>query len=391
MVVKVSKPEINVREKISELDKPSGTAGQAMLAAETPQEQFNLIGAGRRNLIINGAMQVAQRGTSSASTGRQTVDRFYTSNATNAVVTQSQGTSNPPAGFSSYYRMNVDTADTSIGSSQYFLINYAVEGYDAVCTAWGTAYAVPVTMSFWVRSNVTGTYVAEIQTGTSPSYESSNNYTINNSDTWEKKTITVPPFTIASLNSTNGAAFYLGFWLAAGSTWNSGTISPQWTDPNSGRATGQVNALNAVNNYFDITGVQLELGEVATPFEHRSYGEELAACQRYYQQYGFESGGPFRIIGSGNGNNTMLTGFMFQYQMRSAPSINYFGGGVDGGNFNVYVHNTAQGSTAPASTAVGTRSVRWNFSGNGTYPNAAYWIDVGPGSNQMAFTLDAEL
>ena len=382
MVVKVSKPEINVREKISELDKPSGAAGEAMLRAETPQEQFNLIGAGRRNLIINGAMQVAQRGTSSASTGRQTVDRFYTSNATNAVVTQSQGTSNPPAGFSSYYRMNVDTADTSIGSSQYFLINYAVEGYDAVCTAWGTTYAVPVTMSFWVRSNVTGTYVAEIQTGTSPSYESSHNYTINNSGTWEKKTITFPPFTIASLNSTNGAAFYLGFWLAGGSTWNSGTISPQWSDPNSGRATGQGNALNAVNNYFDITGVQLELGKVATPFEHRSYGEELALCQRYFERY--YPAGQMQIYNESSTSNHKWIRLNHAIK-RSAPSLAGSSGIINKGTNGLGTISslTRQGGS------IKEMSIRVGMSQSSGTANAVYHFDPIPGS--AYFDLDCEL
>jgi len=140
-----------------------------------------------------------------------------------------------------------------------------------------------------------------------------------------------------------------------------------------------------------IAKVQLELGKVATPFEHRSYGEELALAQRFYQQYGFESGAPGRIIGSGNGGSGVLTGFTFQYQMRTAPSINYYGGGADGGTFNIYTHNTSTGNTAPTATAVGTRSVRWNFNGNSSYPNSAYWIDVGTGTSQFAFTLDAEL
>ena len=283
MTVNVSKPAINVREKLAELDKPTGIAGEAMLRAETPQEQFNLIGAGRRRINHNGSMRISQRGTSSTSNG-YLIDRYKSYNATGATFTQSQGTTSPPEGFGHYLKINTDTADTSIGSSDYFQLSHIVEGQDVIGSGWGTSSAIPITLSFWVKSNVTGTYAVEIQTG-SGSYESSHNYTVNASGVWEYKTVTFPAFTSTAIPMNNTAGFYLNWWLAAGSTWNTGTISPEWTTGNSGRASGQVNLFAAQNNYWQVTGVQLELGKVATPFEHRSYGEELALCQRYYIQY----------------------------------------------------------------------------------------------------------
>jgi len=281
MTVKVSKPAINVREELADLKKPTGIAGEAMLRAETPQEQFNLIGAGRRRINHNGDMRIAQRGTSSTSNG-YLVDRYKSYNGTGATYTQSQGTTSPPEGFGHYLKINTDTADTSIGSSDYFQFSHAVEGQDVIGSGWGTSSAIPITLSFWVKSNVTGTYAVEIQTGLG-SYESSHNYTIDASGVWEYKTVTFPAFTATAIPMDNSAGFYLGWWLAAGSTWNTGDISPEWTTGNSGRASGQVNLFAAQNNYWQITGVQLEVGKVATPFEHRSYGEELALCQRYYQ------------------------------------------------------------------------------------------------------------
>ena len=238
---------------------------------------------GTRNLIINGAMQVAQRGTSTTSSG-YLVDRFSLNNNTDGAFTQSQETTSPPLGFGNYLKINTDTADASIGSTQYLQVLQAVEAYNIIGTGWGTASALPVTISFWVKSNVTGTYVFEIQT--TGSYESSHNYTINSSDVWEYKTVTVPAFTATAITFNNSGGMYLNWWLAAGSTWNTGTISEEWTTGNTGRASGQVNFASAINNYWQITGVQLEVGDTATSFEHESYGTTLQKCKRYYQKFG---------------------------------------------------------------------------------------------------------
>ena len=320
MTVRGNKPAINVREELADLRKPTGIAGEAMLRAETPQEQFNLIGAGRRRINHNGGMRIAQRGTSSTSNG-YLVDRYKSYNTTGATFTQSQGTTSPPEGFGHYLKINTDTADTSIGTSEYFQLSHGVEGQDVIGSGWGTSSAIPITLSFWVKSNVTGTYVVEIQTGLG-SYESSHNYTVNASGVWEYKTVTFPAFTSTAIPMDNTAGFYLSWWLAAGSTWNTGTISPEWTSGNSGRAAGQVNLFAAQNNYWQITGVQLELGKVATPFEHRSYGDELARCQRYCVVY--ENGTAL----AGNAANTSDFQSRFQYPvvMRAKPSASIVSG-----------------------------------------------------------------
>ena len=357
----------------------------------------NDIPLGNRNLIINGAMQVAQRGTSNAITGGgyHTIDRWSTvanSGMSYAVTMSQESTDSDTNGFGYSLKLLTTTAQSMTGGQNYSL-RYQIEGRDIKHFSYGTVSAKVITLSFWVKSNKTGLFSLQIYNGnTGTNHSMLTSYTVNVADTWEYKTIAIPANTSQVMNRTEAMGMMLDFNLASGP--DDIVSAFDWGLNYNGAAravTGQVNILDTVNNYFQITGVQLEAGTKATPFEHRSNGDELAKCQRYYQQYGFESGAPFRINGSGNGSNTMLTGFMFQYQMRSAPSINYFGSGSDGGNFNVYVHNTAQGNSSPTSADIGTRSVRWNFSGNGSYPNGAYWIDVGSGSNQMAFTLDAEL
>jgi hypothetical protein len=395
MTVKITKPEINVREKISELDKPSGVAGQAMLRAETPQEQQALVGVGRRNLIINGDMRIAQRGTSYTGTNGWALDRFKNSENTGGVTTLSQQSDGPytkDGHFKYYLQINVDTVDTSMAPTDYAGAFYKVEGYDFDCAGYGNSQARTLTLSFWHAHSEPGVYSISMRNdggGSNRNYVL--DYTQDVANVWQKTTITFPGDTTGTWTETNTPALSIFWTFCQGSQYATTTLNQWFGGTYYHASTNIINMMATQNAKFRMTGVQLELGKVATPFEHRSYGEELALCQRYYQQYGFESGAPFRINGSGNGNNTMLTGFMFQYQMRSAPSINYFGSGSDGGNFNVYVHNTANGNSAPTSTSVGTRSVRWNFSGNGSYPNSAYWIDVGSGSNQMAFTLDAEI
>jgi len=182
MVVKVSKPEINVREKISELDKPSGTAGQAMLAAETPQEQFNLIGAGRRNLIINGGMKVAQRGTSATAAvnvSYSTVDRFkFFLNANGYTTEQSTGHL-AATGHDTALKISVTTADTSIATGDYYSFLTPLEAQNLQHLQYGTSSAKEMTLSFWVRATKAGTQAIFVTHEDNTRYNFVQEYTIN--------------------------------------------------------------------------------------------------------------------------------------------------------------------------------------------------------------------
>ena len=294
MVVKVSKPEINVREKISELDKPSGTAGQAMLAAETPQEQFNLIGAGRRRLNINGALNVWQRGTSfsSASTVTYHADRHqsYNSNTATGVATISKST-DAPSGFGSSYKLQVTTADTSVATAAEYGLYHYFEGQDLQGIKKGTPDALPLTFSFWVKSSLTGKFVVELMDNDNSNRHCNKPYYINSANTWEYKTITFPPDTTGVLANDNGNSFHFNFWHGGGTNYSGSSLQENWGALNqSARADGQVNIYGTNGATWQVTGVQLELGKVATPFEHRFYGEELALCQRYYQRLYYGAG-----------------------------------------------------------------------------------------------------
>ena len=285
MTVKVTKPAINVREELADLRKPTGIAGEAMLRAETPQEQQALIGVGRRNALINGDMKISQRGTSftGVSHNTYTLDRWELNedSAAEFTITQSSET---PDGFGSSVKLDVTTADTSVGSAEYVVFEQRIEGYNTQSFGSGTSNAKPHTVSFWVRSNVTGTYICELKYDTG-GYEASQAYTIDAADTWEYKVLVFPPQTLSAPANDNSAELRVSFWLLAGSNYTGGgTLSTQWTTTDNVRAVGQTNLVASTSNEIYFTGVQLELGKVATPFEHRSYGEELAACQRYYEK-----------------------------------------------------------------------------------------------------------
>ena len=282
MVVKVSKPEINLREKLSEVDNPSGVAGQAMLAAETPQEQFNLIGAGRRNIIINGAMTVNQRDLGTVSVTASSpyiIDRFACYNAVGSMDVEQS--TDAPNGFAYSFKTVCTTVNTSPGVAEAW-IQYKPEAQDMYQLAYGSSNAKSMTISFWVKSTVTGLAGFYIyQSAGARAYQA--RYTVHNSNTWEWKSITIPGDSLGSFNNDNSAAAELRWYLAGKA--GDDNINEWGTSPShtSDRTPSTYNFNSALGNVFAITGVQMEVGKVATPFEHRSYGEELALCQRYYQ------------------------------------------------------------------------------------------------------------
>ena len=335
MTVRIEKPSINVREKLAELDKPTGIAGEAMLRAETPQEQFQLIGAGRRNLIINGAMQVAQRGTSASydvgDQGYKTVDRWrynVSGNVDQFAATASQDT-DAPAGFSNSAKTVVTTAETGIGGAdERTSIETRIEAQDLQMLNYGTPDAQGMTLSFWVKSNVTGKFSVNFRAhDAGDAYNTP--YYINSADTWEYKTVYIKGNTLSGggITNDNGIGIWVRFMLFVSADQRSDSFTNKWVASSTasyGPTDMQSEWGLTVNDYFQITGVQLELGKVATPFEHRSYGEELALCQRYYWQFGGEGGGQFFGIGQAY-STTQFNGVTvpFPVTMRDAPAMSY--------------------------------------------------------------------
>ena len=247
---------------------------------------------GRRNILINGAMQVAQRGTSTTgvTTTNHPVDRFkfYLSNSGTFTVSQS---TDAPEGFSYSAKMACTTADASLSAGDYDILQYRVEGQDIQHLEYGTSNAKTLTLSFWVKSNLTGNFVAELAPENAAPYNSVQ-YSISSADTWEYKTVTFSGSTTGSIANDNTTGLAVNFWLAGGTTFTGGThVDNSWHSVQANRAAGlNQNLSGSTSNYCQITGVQLEIGDTATPFEHRSYGEELALCQRYYQNHATTGG-----------------------------------------------------------------------------------------------------
>jgi hypothetical protein len=240
------------------------------------------------NLIINGAMQVAQRGAgpfTNASGGYQTVDRFQLAGTMGGSFTLEQASDAPSgSGFQKSFKALAPTGFSSPSASATARILTSLEGQNLQQLLKGTADAVPVTFSFWVKAVVTGTYILEV-------YDDDNNrtistaYSISASNTWEKKTITISGDTSGALNNNNGSSLTLVWWIGAGSNFTSGTLNTVWSSVvTANRAAGQVNAVASNNDAFYITGVQLEAGSSASSFAHENYSDTLQKCQRYYWQ-----------------------------------------------------------------------------------------------------------
>ncbi len=241
---------------------------------------------GVRNLIINGAMQVAQRGTVTGAVHDSFggPDRYKISETGSTVFTMSQDSDTPTGeGFANSLKLDVTTADSSLAAGDFASVMYNFEGQDLQSIKKGTSSAESLTLSFYIKSTITGTYIVQL-------YDNDNNrsvsksYTVSSANTWEKKTITFPADTTGAFDDDNALSLLVRWWFAAGTNYSSGTLATAWESNTSANvAVGQVNAVNSTSNNIFLTGVQLEVGEQATPFEHRSYHDEAQRCKRYYE------------------------------------------------------------------------------------------------------------
>jgi len=283
---------------------------------------------GMKNLIINGDMRVAQRGTSASGIttyGYYTVDKMFT-NLSLGTWTISQDTDVPSGqGFANSLKLDCTTS-ASLSASSQVGIDQRLEGQNLQHLKFGTANAESLTVSFWVKSNKTGTYTTE-HFILDDSRSISNTFTINSADTWEKKTITVVGDTVGVIDNDNGPGMVIKIWLAAGSDWTSGTLNTSWSTRTNANvvSSSNVNIADSTSNYFNITGVQLEVGTEATPFEHRPYDMEYQRCLRYYQQEGHSlnglAGPKTGPMGMWYSTSEVYGPIYFQTEMRAAPTI----------------------------------------------------------------------
>ena len=291
---------------------------------------------GRRNILINGAMQVAQRGTSTSGSFNSsavygTADRwrFYSSNTDQAVYSLTLPSEAPTGqGFARSWKLDISTAETTLDSDELVYFTQILEGQDLQQLRSGTSSAKPMTLSFWVKAYQAGTYCVTLYKADQTARGVTFNYTINASATWEFKTITIPGDTGGGgIDNDNGAGIYVHWALASGSNYTSSdSIKNSWANYNSaGFAHGQtVNIVSSTDNYWQITGVQLELGDQATAFEHRSFGDELLLCQRYYFDVVQASGTneTFGFTGAvWQENNGSIIHIRYPVQMRATPTF----------------------------------------------------------------------
>jgi hypothetical protein len=286
-----------------------------------------------RNIVINGDMQIAQRSTSVASittSGYYTLDRWYFFLGTLGTWTMSQSTDVPTGqGFANSLKLDCTTADASPAAGDLAYIATRFEGQNLQYLKKGTANALPLTASFWVKSTKTGTFIITIY-DTDNTRNISKSYTVNTTNTWEFKTVTFAGDTTGTLGNDNGDSLAMWFWIGAGTNFTSGTLATSWASfSNANAAVGQVNAGDSTSNDFLITGVQLEAGEQASGFEFMPVDIDLFRCQRYYYLHVSRSGN-FEPVATGfYYNSTDLTTFIyFPTNMRTEPTL-VSGSGTD--------------------------------------------------------------
>jgi len=315
-----------------------------------------------RNRIINGAMVVDQRNAgasvTASTTGAYALDRWYLEEATDGAATVQQ-VSDGPTGFTNSLKVTVTSTDTSIGASQYFEVDQNIEGFNTADLSFGTASASTITISFWVKSSLTGTFGGSIRnSAANRSYPFS--YTINAANTWEKETITIAGDTTGTwIGATNGIGLRLTFALAAGSSL-SGTVNT-WAGANLLAPTGSTNLMGTASATWQVTGVQLEIGSTATPFERRLYNQELANCQRYTYKIGALS--TFQVFANGfAGQTTAAYGVLnMPVTMRAKPTL------TSSGSFRLSDTNTGISASVstPDATVMTLNTIELSFSATG--------------------------
>ena len=332
MTVRVNKDSFNIREKLSELERPIGLKGNELMSADTAQEARDLVSAGRKNMIINGQMFINQRnGTSSYTIPNATggsyggPDRWAINEATDGSASVnmdgdpygSNGDGSDVQEFAKAMQIACTGTDTSLASTQNLHFFQNIEGYNIIQLGWGTPGAKPATLSFWVRSNIAGTYCVGLE-NSATNRCCIREYTVDPGNKWQKVVLTFPGCFDGSWESTHGCGIRVRFALTSGTQYDDG-IDGQWVNSDELTTGNQVNFMSSTSNRYFITGVQLEVGKNATDFEHRSYGEELALCQRYY----FKLTSAVWMYALDNTNVYNRATIWHPVEMRANPSITW--------------------------------------------------------------------
>ena len=337
-----------------------------------------------RNVIINGAFQCSQRGTSTTG-GGFLVDRFELNinNTDNIAITQSQDSSGP-SGFANSWKILATTAESAVAADERVRFRQNIEGQNLQQFSFGTSAAKSMTLSFYVKSNKTGTYAVNLEQDDASRVIGST-YTISSADTWEFKTITVGGDTSGTINDDNGAGLIVSWYLLAGSNYTATDNTSYSASADGKQAYGHSTTWGqATNDNFFITGVQMELGEQATPFEHRSFGDELARCQRYYYEsqpttsYGMQGIG---TVFDGDSSDIVVD---FPTTMRTKPTFTF-------SNLAIFVGTSGQAVTSAGDAGSTTNAsfIRTTYSSAFTVGQAAVLVNNNNVDGYARF--DAEL
>lgn len=344
---------------------------------------------GFKNRILNGQMVIDQRNAgasiTSATNGAFSVDRWGVQNNSGAsrfTLQQNAGSVTPPAGFANYLGIT-STSAYSVTSNDACATYQNIEGYNIADFAWGTANAQPITLSFWVRSSLTGTFGGALQnSGGSRTYPFS--YTISSANTWEQKSITIAGETTGTWLSTNGIGVVLMIGLGVGSNL-SGTAGA-WSSSNFFSATGATSVVGTNGATFYITGVQLEVGSTATSFDYRPYGTELQLCQRYCNviKPGVSASGIFS--GVWYTATSPLCSYIYPVAMRAAPSLTISAAS----DFIAVGGNNADATSAISMSGTGTTSTRIDITAS-VSRTAGHGALIQTANSSASLTFSAEL
>ena len=350
-------------------------------------------GLSHRNKIINGAMTVSQYNGTSVVTGVNAtgyrIDRWTHQIASiNSAFSVSQSTDSPD-GFGNSYKIDVTTADTSLAAAHAHFFRQKIEGQNLQDFAKGTSSAKQFALSFYVKTNKTGVYTVEL-------YDVDNNRAISKiftvADTnWNRYKIIFPADTTGAFGNDNGNSLVLQFWLSAGSNYTTGTFNNSAWGSVSGKArvsSSNVNFGDSTSNDWYLTGVQLEVGDTVTSFEHRSFGDELIRCYRYYYKMNGDSNKTYMIGMSDNDNQNIYGFFHFPVPMRTAPTAVEQNGTA--GHYKVRRDTTKSCTGVPTFTDAMPFYCRVNFpsSGHGWGTGQMLWCQGGSSSSYLGFSAE---
>jgi len=333
---------------------------------------------GRRNIIINGAMKVAQRATTSGTGGvgasdgvYPTVDRFiFEAGNTAGRLTMTQETISDLSGFTKAIKLDCTTADTDIAAGEYLILAQRLEGQDLQQLKKGTSDAEKVTVSFYVKGNANATYTLELRDNDN-SRSNSQEFSVTTS--WNRVSMTFDGDTSGALDNDNALSLKCNIWLHAGSTYTGGThTSNTWHGTNNQRVgDSPTSFFDSTDRTFFITGWQMEVGSVATPFEHRSFGEERQLCYRYYYRTPDEVAGGLGVneaypcFGNMDGTSTGAFLFIFPVPMRAAPTAIEQSGTAS--HYSVRVTGDQNGTSVPTATGFTSEKALVNLATGGGF------------------------